>query len=225
MNFEKQAGFLGTWGWRIIRGSLVWLLGNFIYAFLILNILLAENIDEVGTLVVTAVVLLPFVFSPGTTAAFSCVRKMYNEADNRSLIKVYKDSYKENYRAACTAGLIYSVGLFLLYACYWYYGQLAALGYIVPLILMVVLTVVFLFLLMYIADREEKMLDYWKNSAILLLNHPMLALFMGSEVFFVIFFCHYIGALLLFVAPGGVLLIVHHFYNECLRLEARKSIN
>lgn len=222
MNFEKQAGFIGTWGWRIIRGSLFWFLGNFVYGYLILNMLFAENIHEVGTLVITAVVLLPFVFAPGTVAAFSCVRSMYDSGNSRPLLQVFKTSYFKNYRIAFSNGLVYVIGIFILYASYWYYGQWTAIGYILPIVLMVVLTVIFLFVLMYTSDREETIKQYWKNSVLLLLNHPMFALFMGTECFFVIFFCHYIGALLLFVAPGSILLIVHHFYGACVQAEKGK---
>lgn len=223
MNFEKQAGVIGKWGWRIIQGSLLWVMGNAVYVFFILNMLLAENINEVGTLVVTAIILIPFLFSPGTVAAFSCIRNIHNEVDSRSLIQVFKESYKHNYRQSFTSGVIYILGFFLLYTCYWYYGQLAVIGYVVPLILIVLEMLVFLFVLMYISDREEKSITYWKNSILILTRHPMFALFMGTEVFFVLFLCHFNAVLLLLVAPGSAMLIIYHFYHACLQSEVKKA--
>ena len=223
VNFGKQATFLGTWVWRILRGSFYWLLGNFIYVFLVMNFLLAETVDEMGTLVITGVLLIPFIFAPGTIAAFSCVRKFFDETKTASF-SVFAKAYKENYRMAMSHGFIFVFATFLLYVAYWYYGSFGIVGKIVPASLMIVALSLFLFVLAYTSDRKERLWDYWKLGGLLLINHPMFTLFMTTEIFFVLYFCHYIGALLLFVAPGAILLIVYYFYTESVKAEAKKMM-
>lgn len=221
MMFEKQISFLGKWGWNIIRGSLFWLLGNIPYIFLVLNGLVAETVDEIATLVLTGIILIPFVFSPGTVATFSCVRAFNNE-QTESLWQIYKESYKKNYRMSLNHGLFYVMGLFITYAAYWYYGSYHIVGRLIPIFIFLILSLLFLFVLVYTSDREETFLNYWKIGGLLLINHPMFSLFMGTEIVFVLYFCHYIGALLLFVSPGATFLIVYYFYNESVKAELKK---
>lgn len=222
MDFERQASFLTQWGYRLIIGSLTWMLGNVLIIFLLLNGVVVENLNEAGTIVISLFFSIPIFFAPGTIASFSCIRKLYNESDTDSVWKVYTSSYKKNYWVGFKQGCIYIGAIFVLYAAYWYYGQLSVLGYVIPMILAAVCTILFVFVLMYTSDRKESVLHYWKNSGLLLLNHPMFLVFMVTESFFVVYFCHYVGALLIFVAPGAVLLIVHHFYQEIIKSEKRK---
>lgn len=219
--FEKQVAFIGRWGWNILRGSFFWLIGNFIYLFLLLNGLVAENKNEIGTLFLTSIILIPFVFAPGTVAAFSCVRTFFMEEKSVNF-SFYKKSYQQNYKIASQHGFFFLIILFILYAAYWYYGRFHLLGQWLPLFLMVVVSVLFLFILMYTSDRKEKFLDYWKLGSLILVNHPMFTIFMGSEIFFILYFCHFIGGLLLFVAPGAILIVVHYFYGESVSAELKK---
>ena len=222
MNFGKQANFIGTWVWRVLRASFFWIIGNIVYVFLGMNFLMAETIDEMGTLVVTGWLLIPFLFAPGTVAAFSCVRKFFNETEP-AFFQVDKIAYKKNKKVAIQHGIVYVLISFILYAAYWYYGRFGFVGKLIPAFLLVLVTLLFAFILAYTSDRKEKLIDYWKLGGLLLVNHPLFVLFMTAEIFLVLYFCHYIGALLLFVAPGAVLLIVHYFYQEGVKAEVKKQ--
>lgn len=218
--FEKQASLLGKWGWHILNGSFFWFLGNFIYLLLVLNSFLAENVNELGTLIITGFFLIPFIFSPGTTAAFTCVRKVA-EGDYVSLSDFWK-RYKENYQQSMQHGLLYICLTFLLYAAYRYYGELHIFGEIIPILLFLFVTVLYLFVLVYTSDRIQTFLDYWKIGIRMLINHPVFMIFMGTEIFFVLYFTSYTGALLFLVAPGLCLVIVNYFYLESVKSENRK---
>lgn len=218
--FEKQASFLGKWGWYILNGSFFWILGNFIYLLLVANSFLAENINELGTLVITGFFLIPFIFSPGTTAAFACIRKVV-DGEQVSLRNYWK-KYQENYQQSMQHGLFYIGLTFLLYAAYRYYGELHILGEIFTITLFLFLTVLYLFVLVYTSDRIQTFLDYWKISIRMLISHPMFMLFMGTELFFVLYFTSYSGALLLLGAPGLCIVIVNYFYSESVKSENRK---
>lgn len=223
MNFEKQISILGKWVFGIIKFSTVLLLSNFVYLFLFLNGYLAENINEIGTLLVTGIVLLPFIFAPSFLAVSSCTRLFFREENAFPLWKTFWNSYKLNYSMAFKHGIFYVTISFILYTAYWYYGRFGMLGSFIPAFLFLFNTLLFLFVLAYSSDRIEKTLDYWKLSLLFILNHPLLLLFMALELFFLIYLCRYNGALSLFVAPGASAMIVMYFYLECCRLELEKQ--
>ncbi|AZP03557.1 DUF624 domain-containing protein [Jeotgalibaca ciconiae] len=223
MNTEKQVSFLGKWVFGIVKFSSVLLVSNFIYVFLFLNGYLAETVNEIGTLITTGFVLLPFVFAPSFLAVSSCTRLFFRSEENSPIFRTFWNSYKKNYRLAMKHGLLYTAISFVLYAAYWYYGRFGMLGHLIPAILFILVTVLFLFVLSYSSDRVENILNYWKLSFLLLLNHPLLFLFMVLQVFFIIYFCHFNGAMLLFVAPGATAMVMMYFYLECCKLEVSKQ--
>ena len=87
-----------------------------------------------------------------------------------------------------------------------------------------ILSLLFLFVLAYTADREETLVDYWKKSGLLIINHFLLFVFMSLEVLLTIYFTHFFSFLLIFVAPGLVLLFVMHFYLETVKSEAFRDL-
>lgn len=221
MNFDKQISFLGKWGFAVIKFSLFLTTFNLIYIFLYLNGFLADNIHEIGTIILTAIILVPFIFSPSFLAIASCTRLFFrNEVTS---FKVFITSYKKNYLLAVKHGIIYE-GIFLtLYSAFWYYGKFGILGRLIPLGLLILATVLFLFVLSYSSDRLEKLFDYWKYSTVLLLSSPILLIFMVLILFYIIYFCQYNGALSLFVAPGICALTTMYFYIECSKQINKKQ--
>jgi len=221
MYLEKQMELIGKWGMCIIKGSVAWIIGNFIYIFLLSNLMFAENINETGTLLVTAYILIPFIFAPGTTAAFHCLKKIYQE-DSISILKQFWSFYKRNYSVSFMNGLIYVVITFVLYHTFQFYKSFEPWGFLAPIIVGILFTNLFFFVLIYASDRTEKLHNYWKLGHLMLVNHPMFTLFMLSESAVVIYLAFLLGPFMLLVAPGIVLFIFYHFYHEIIKAEIRK---
>lgn len=222
---ERQTSFITKWVYGMIRSSLIWLFFNLPIGYLVLNLLLAENFNEFATLMTTIYVLIPFVFSPGTVVALDCTRRFYREGSAYPLWKTAWKSYRKNWLISMKQGLIFCGGIFVLLAASRFYGQyFGGAGQMIPYFAMGILSLLFLFVLAYTADREETLVDYWKKSGLLIINHFLLFVFMSLEVLLTIYFTHFFSFLLIFVAPGLVLLFVMHFYLETVKSEAFRDL-
>lgn len=216
----KSTQFVTKWMYGVVRGTSIWLSFNLIYIFLGVNLLLAQNINEVGTLIWTMFLLIPLVFSPGTAAALDCTRR-YFKGEGDGVMRTAWNSFCRNYFLGLKHGSLFCLILILLYTCARYYSSwVGALSFGIFGILAVLSTLLFLFVLAYTVDRQETFFNYWKKSGRLVLNHPLLFFIMGVEVVLTIYFTHFLSALLLLVMPGTVLLFVMHFYLEVVKCEA-----
>ncbi|MCI1688077.1 hypothetical protein [Schleiferilactobacillus harbinensis] len=219
----RHSSVITKWIFGILQSTGAWFITNFIYILLVLNLLFVRNIAEVNTIIVTALALIPFVLTPGILAAFASARRFFNESNALSYWQTIRTAYTTNYRLAMKTGFVYLAGLIICYASYIFYGQWGIMGEIIPMIVAFLGTFLYLFILAYESDREEQFWHYWRNGFLLLIRHPMLMLFMMAESGLVVYFCHFLLPLLLFVAPGAVALIVMYFYRQCVQAEEHKS--
>lgn len=203
------------WGWRLIRTNSLWLIGNFIYFYMAMNWILAENLNEMITLGWTSWLTLPFIFTPFTLATFSCVRQMLVSDDNRFCLKKYWKAVRKNYFVAVKQGIVYSIGVFIILSMYYYYGEKLQ-GVI--LVILGLFTIYFLFVLAYSSDREERIIHYWRNTMYLWTTYPVLTLYLVLESFLVIGVARHHMGIMLLVMPGVIILITFYFYSEMVRL-------
>lgn len=219
---KSHAVTITSWTFALFKGTVAWLVTNFLYVALSTNFFVIKNLAEIKTLVVTFIFLIPFIFAPGMVATFSCVRHFFNEDKQYSLWKVLKKSYFSNYGMSFKLGCLYVLLLVSLYASYIYYGKWGVIGRIIPIILFGIITIIFLFILAYVSDRFETLIGYIKKSIVIMINHPVLIIFMTLEFLSLIYFCHFNSALLLLIAPGGSALIFMYFYQQCTEIELKK---
>ncbi|MGO4936086.1 hypothetical protein ACTQ54_00325 [Fundicoccus sp. Sow4_H7] len=211
---ERQFSFVWKWGFLVVTVSVLCLIFNLPYLYLFLNMLTSTSMNEVGTLFVTAIILIPFVFSPSLLMILKYVRNDYLNKNNG--IKLVFQYYKENYLNAISHGFIFIFIVFIVYAVYWFYSQYFIIPYQILSIVYLIISVLYIFVSLYSIDREEKIIEYWKKTVRIWLNHPILCIYMISFIYFIGYISTLNGALLLFAAPGVIIYIVRYFYFEMM---------
>lgn len=213
MIIDKQISFFKKWLFPVMIYSIALVISNSIYIFLFLNAYFAESYNEIATLLLTALLLVPFIFAPSFIAVSSCSRLLFKDREE-GFINRFLRSYREHYKLAVIQGFIYMTTAIVLILSFFYYGRFAKVGYIIPAILFIILNLIFLFVLAYSSDRVERVIDYWKVSALIVLNHPLHFILMGSLLSFILIISQNNGAVALFIAPGTATLVVMYTYQK-----------
>lgn len=98
-----MSGFMGSflrtseWIMRLLIINAIWLLFNLPIVYLMLDMFFRNSIEEVFTLLLAIILLLPFVFFPATTAMFALVRRWIIGKGTRGLFTKHWYFYKQNY--------------------------------------------------------------------------------------------------------------------------------
>ena len=100
--------FLGVSEWVtfFLTVNLIWLLFNLPIIYFSVSLLFVGSTDELHTLLVLLLILVPFIFVPATTAMFAIVRKKIMGNYAGALIQQYWKFYKGNYVRSLLGGLI-----------------------------------------------------------------------------------------------------------------------
>ncbi|MFT8337445.1 DUF624 domain-containing protein [Schleiferilactobacillus harbinensis] len=223
MELEHHSSVVTKWIFILVKAEIILLLTTWPMLYLLLNLSMASNVNEVGTLVLTIIALVPFIVAPGWCAAYATVRHFYRKEEEPHFWRTIWYQYKENYKAAMLTGLVFDAWLFVLYTAFWYYGRFGAMGRAIPLVVMVLSVYFFLFVLAYVADREESLLGYWHKSLQIIMQHPVLFLSLLFETTLTGLIGFVIKPLMILVAPGVICLIVMYFYLQMTKLEEAKA--
>lgn len=218
---EKKSLLLGEWIWNVLRINFFWNLTNLLVLFMILNGLLVETIDETVTIIITLLIMIPLVLAPGTVASFSCARFFYQKKSD-SIWNCFKKSYRSNYWISIIHGILYVFGLLILYLAFITYRTSHMLGTWILIFLSILLTVLFLFILKYTSDRKETVRNYWKLGFFIVINHPILSIYMILKILISFYLFQYIPVLFLFCFSGLTITIIHFSYEDMVLLEKKK---
>lgn len=108
---------VSTWVMRFTTTNFLWFLFNLPIAYLALNLLFVKNKNEVLSIGIIIIFLIPLVFFPATTAMFGIVRKWITNEDIKLLNSFWK-YYRENYFRSMIGGMVFTliwVTLFINY--------------------------------------------------------------------------------------------------------------
>ncbi|MFJ5759892.1 YesL family protein [Neobacillus sp. NPDC093182] len=160
--------------WIINLASLniTWLVFIFPIAYLSILLVLVEHTSQVLMIVLTIVVLSPFLLFPATTAMFGVVRKWFMKEEIQ-IVKSFWRFYKENYKRSLSGGLILSF-LWLVGVVDFLYmkSDVSFVNYIVLFILAFLL----LYTLYFLSDTvhtESKLTQSLKNVLIITVANPI----------------------------------------------------
>lgn len=222
MNFQKHTNIVTKYTYAALRVTFCFWVGNVPYILLLMNLIVAENSDEILTLLLTMFLLIPVILMPVLTACLSITRKFFTEDTNDfSLMKCFLKAYKDEYKRSVGIGVLFNVLCFLLVVAWQYYtSYFGILGYLY-IVLIAILIYVVLNMLNLINDQFLSTKEYLQNSIQLLLRYPFLSITGILEIFLVIYVSYLLSpSLLIFVSPGAVLLLSTFLFRNKMKVES-----
>jgi uncharacterized membrane protein YesL len=221
----KSTTLITKYVYAVVRITMVWWMLNLPFLFLLFAIFGVKNEREVGTLVLTGLVLVPFILVPATLGALGVGRDFFKYENDFPLFSTFLKYFKREYVNGLKVGVIFIVILSIFYLGYSYYSKLLGTitGYVF-ILFMIVAHFFFIFLLTILVDRSFQFWGYLKVTAQLMSRHPVLMFSMMIEAVLIIYISAiFMPSLLIFVCPGIILLLATHFYRECLKQEEKKD--
>jgi uncharacterized membrane protein YesL len=221
----KSTAVITKWVYAVIRITLVWWMANFPFLFLILAAFGVKDEGQFGTLVLTGLVLVPFVLVPGAMGALGVGRDTFKHENEFPLFSSFWKYYKREYLNGMKLGIVFMVTLCIFYMGYSYYSKLLGTTPGLVFILFIVVAVFFfIYLLTILVDRTNSLTGYFVVTAQLMSRHPVLIISFIFETFLVVYLCTtMMPSLLVFVVPGIIVLLATYFYHQCLKQEEKKD--
>ncbi|UOQ48599.1 DUF624 domain-containing protein [Gracilibacillus caseinilyticus] len=208
----QQAGMMGRfyvvaeWVARFAFSNLIWLIVNIPIVFLFVNLLLAETIEVMVTLIVMLLVTMPLLFIPSITA-LSTVVKAFLTKEEVHLLKDFLLAYRQNYKKSMKTGGILALALAVLLVDFWY-----AAAYQHPMLSSIFLLIAFigfiytLYVCVLVPMFDTKIFTV---AARCMTAHPILSLSIGiiSFVYLYVIF-QWLPVLLLFFCTSPIIFLV-----------------
>lgn len=221
MDFQHHVMVVTKYIYAIVRGTICFWLGNIPYIFLLLNLFQAENADEIWTLLITGLVLIPFILAPSITACLAVTRKFFIQEDSSfPLLLTFITAYKKEYKKSVAIGIGFAVSLGLFLLSWQYYTRILGTTGNIFLVFSGLLSYMFLMVLNLINDQFLSIRDYIRNSFYLTIGYPFLSLTGMVEVALIFYITYLLSpSLLILVTPGTVLLLTTYLFRNLLKLE------
>lgn len=229
----NNGGFMGgfyaisEWIMRFSVVNVLWVIFNIPFLFIVLNMLLIDQLEALFSFVILLAILAPFTLFPATTALFASVRGwiMKNEQYG-GLIKSYWHFYNENYKRSMLAGLILTVIWVIWLADVYFFSNVNTILTTFFIILGVVLYVWTINFFSVTVHYHMKLFESLKNALLVTVGSPVLfitviissvaVLYVSISVFqaLLVFFTCSIIAFLSFAA----------FYRSYLKLVEKEEV-
>lgn len=223
MNLFKYSDHLMKWLYMIIKLTGTWWLFNMPYALLGAYLLGAPDVSTVHTIVITGIILLPFVAIPTTVATLALARRYMKGDEEFPFLKVFWNYYKREYVKSMIFGCINATLLIVFYLSLRYYAGLSTLLAIVFYALVIVTPFYFLYVYSFLVDQELPMKAYFTNTMVILFKYPLNSVLMILETIGAVYIMWMVLPPLLFlILPGLAALIVTYFYHKSMGLEIKK---
>jgi uncharacterized membrane protein YesL len=166
--------------------NITWLVFILPIAYLSLLLVLVEHTSQVLMILLTIVVLSPFLLFPATTAMFGVVRKWFMKEEIK-IVKSFWTFYKENYKRSLSGGLILSILWLVGVVDYLYIkSDVSFVNYIV----LFILAFLFLYTLYFFSDTvhiESKLTQSLKNVLIITIANPIFSFGIGLICIFILY--------------------------------------
>jgi uncharacterized membrane protein YesL len=166
--------------------NITWLVFILPIAYLSLLLVLVEHTSQVLMILLTIVVLSPFLLFPATMAMFGVVRKWFMKEEIK-IVKSFWTFYKENYKRSLSGGLILSILWLVGVVDYLYIkSDVSFVNYIV----LFILAFLFLYTLYFFSDTvhtESKLTQSLKNVLIITIANPIFSFGIGLICIFILY--------------------------------------
>lgn len=216
---------LSIWVTRLVFVNLIWLLFNLLIAFLLFNVFLATDYDDLLVNMISIFALAPFLFFPSTTALFGVVRKWIISEDGFPVFRSFFLLFKENYRRSLTGGLVIVPLWMILAIDYLYFSNENSPLYYLFLALVMF---IFAFSLYFFSNTVHFHLNFknsLKNSLLLALGNPVLTIILTLVNGLIIFISIKFLNLLLFLGTGSLIAYIsfYAFYRGQLKIQGENN--
>lgn len=221
----NESGLMGglyvisKWIMRFSVINLLWIVFNLPVAFILLNMLLIEQLEELFYFIVPLIVLLPVLFFPATSAMFATVRDWIMK-DSDQLFKAYWRYYKENYKRSLLSGLILT-GIWIVWAVDIYYFSN------INVILLYLFSFIGLTLLIFTINffsitvhYNLKLFQSFKNCLLITIGSPVLFILLIISIGVIAYISVYVFQFLLVFFTGSLITYISFFlfYRQYLKL-------
>ncbi|MTW87671.1 DUF624 domain-containing protein [Virgibacillus dakarensis] len=167
--------------------NLLWALFNLPLLYLVFSMLFVQNSNQLITLVVTMLILAPFIFFPATTAMFGVIRKRILGEDIK-LMQSFWRYYKENYGRSMVGGLLIGFMWIVLIVDYYFFTAYVANWFMYPFLILALFLFVFtLHFFSLTVHVDSKLKETFKVGLLLTLGNPLLTLGLGVITGFIIY--------------------------------------
>lgn len=207
---------LCEWIMRISVINVLWALCSFPIFLIALQLLLAENFEQISALLFAIGVISPFIFFPATAAMFSVARKWVLGDTDVPLFKTFFVSYKKNYLQSMIGGIVYMVLAGLIVVNYRFYSGLESQfslisGFFIAFFIIMFISIINFFNLL--VHLHMKSFQLVKNSIFLTVGRPLTTLMIIiSSVAVIYISINYLNFFLFFVAAGSVIAYLSFMY-------------
>lgn len=209
---------ISEWIMKFAFTNLLWILFNLPIAFLFLNLLLVDRLEDLLLFVLPLALLMPLLFFPATTAMFAAVRGWIMKNDSSGLFKSYWRFYKENYKRSVMNGLFLTI-VWLVWAVDLYYFSTNNKALMILFIVLGVLLAVFTINLFSVTVHYHmKWFAAIKNTFLVTIGSPMLFITVALCTGGVIYISFAVFTFLLPFATGSIIayLAFSAFYRNFL---------
>lgn len=97
---------ISEWIMFFLLVNLIWLLFNFPVVYLGVSMLFVQTTEELQSIIIWVLVLLPIIFMPATTAMFAVVRRKIAGTYEGRLVYFFWKYYKENFKRSMLGSLV-----------------------------------------------------------------------------------------------------------------------
>lgn len=210
---------ISEWIMKFAFTNLFWILFNLPVAFLFLNMLFVERLEDLFLFAIPLAILMPILFFPATTAMFAVARGwIMKDESNGQLFRSYWRFYRENYKRSVVNGL-FLTAVWLVWAVDLYYFSTNNKPLMILFVVLGVLLAVFTINLFSVTVHYHmKWYAALKNTFLVTIGSPMLfiTVTLGSGV--ILYFSFAVFTFLLPFVTGSLIayLAFSAFYRNFL---------
>ena len=165
---------LANWFMRLSVVNLFWFIVNLPIFVIILSALQHEELGGKMLYMIPAVIFIPFILFPSTTAMFAIVRDWVLQNEQDSLWRTYFSYIKTNYKSSMISGLIWSViWLIAIIDVNYFLGkkELLTIFFIILAIFLLLTNIIFFSIQVHYDMRIKEL---FKNSFFVAIGSPLL---------------------------------------------------
>lgn len=230
INMRNESGIMGAlyvisrWIMRFSIINILWFMFSLPAIFILINMLLIDQLEELLYLVVPSIILVPVLLFPATTAMFATVRNWIIK-DSDQLFKTYWGFYKENYKRSLLGGIII-MGIWLIWLVDIYY--FSNISTILLYLFWFIGMILFIFTINFFSITVHynlKLFTSLKNSLFVTIGSPILFIVLISCIGLILYISIYTFQFLLPFFTGSLIAYISFavFYKKYLKLVEKQE--
>ncbi|WP_157801923.1 YesL family protein [Gracilibacillus salitolerans] len=170
---------IADWVYKFSFANIIWMVCNIPIIFILVNLLLADEIAVILVLFGMMLLLSPFMFFPSTVALFAIVNQFIQKEDVK-LLSDFWGYYRRNYKKSMKIGVIFTIFWTVLIIDFFYMMRLG--NVIMQYVFIVLGFFAFVYNLHVCSGAiyiDAKMRDLFKQVAVIMFGHPILSMSLG----------------------------------------------